>query len=233
MLKALVWKEIRELLPVIVVVLLIQAFQISIGLGTEFGFISEAIGYYVRPPDTIPFVDDQLCFWISLVSGIAAVAIGLWQTMWESGRGTFQFLLHRPVKRGVIISIKLLTGGTVTLLLAVLPVLYYTLWAAAPNTHASPFEWSMTAGSWQFCLLILLAYLGAFLSGLRSARWYASRFLPLVAGLLAVSLLVSACANINLVRPAIGWLIVFAGLVIVAAVFSTGIQRIARSGDFS
>jgi hypothetical protein len=44
----------------------------------------------------------------------------------------------------------------------------------------------MTGFAWRLCFLLPLLYLGAFLSGLRPARWYGTRLLPLAAcGLLA------------------------------------------------
>jgi hypothetical protein len=58
-----------------------------------------------------------------------------------------------------------------------------------PATHAGPFEWSMTGTAFQVWLLMPLAYLGAFASGIRPARWYGSRLLPLVSVVLAGSIL--------------------------------------------
>ncbi len=48
----------------------------------------------------------------------------------------------------------------------------------------------MTESAWRFCFGMPLLYLGAFLSGLRPARWYGTRLLPLVgAGAFAALLL--------------------------------------------
>ena len=55
------------------------------------------------------------------------------------------------------------------------------VWAATPGTHAGPFEWSMTWPAFLVWLLLPLFYLGAFASGIRPARWYGSRLLPLLA----------------------------------------------------
>jgi hypothetical protein len=47
----------------------------------------------------------------------------------------------------------------------------------------------MTAFAWRLCFLMPLLYLGAFLSGLRPARWHGTRFVPLAAcGLLTAYL---------------------------------------------
>ena len=37
-----------------------------------------------------------------IVSGLFAVVLGFRQSAWEEWRGTFQFLLHRPVRRDVV-----------------------------------------------------------------------------------------------------------------------------------
>ena len=39
----------------------------------------------------------------------------------------------------------------------------------------------MTAWAWQLWLCMPLVYLGAFLSGIRPARWFGTRLMPLVA----------------------------------------------------
>jgi hypothetical protein len=39
----------------------------------------------------------------------------------------------------------------------------------------------MTVPAWQLWVTLLLVYLGAFLSGIRPARWFGTRLLPLVA----------------------------------------------------
>ena len=58
--------------------------------------------------------------------------------------------------------------------------------AAAPRTHPGPFEWSMTESALRLWLILPLVYLGAFFSGLRPARWFGSRLLPLLSVALAI-----------------------------------------------
>src|SRR5262249_40137768 len=78
---------------------------------------------------------------------------------------------------------KLATGVGVFVCCAAVPVALYGAWAAVPGHHPGPFEWSMTGPAWQTVFLMPLLYLGAFLSGLRPARWFGTRLLPRVAGL--------------------------------------------------
>ena len=76
---------------------------------------------------------------------------------------------------------KLLVGVAVYLVCAAAAILVYAWWAATPGTHASPFEWSMTVPIWKVWITMPLLYLGAFLSGIRPARWVGTRLLPLAA----------------------------------------------------
>ncbi len=178
MLKTLVWKESREVLPLVALALVGQLLLFLSTRITLFGTYNES--------GTIPFLtSDWVPTWILIAGGLTAVVLGYWQTSGELLRGTFLYLLHRPIDRRTAFVVKLLLGITLVLLVSGLPLLIYSLWAASPGTHASPFFWSMTVGSWQFWSHLPLFYLGAFLSGLRPGRWLGSRGLPLAAGLLA------------------------------------------------
>ncbi len=74
-----------------------------------------------------------------------------------------------------------MTGIGLLLLCSLVPILIYAAWAATPGTHAGPFEWTMTGSAFQTWLILPLFYLGAFASGIRPARWFGSRLLPLFA----------------------------------------------------
>lgn len=174
MLKALVWKESREMMPLVALAIVAELlFFLPAGL----------IPIASEHSNSIPFVSTWLQTWLLIIGGMAAVAIGFWQTSGELARGTLLFLLHRPVDRSTIFAIKLLVGIGVTLLIAGVPILAFALWAATPGTHASPFFWSMTTEVWLTWFRLPLFYLGAFLSGLRPGRWFGSRALPLAAAL--------------------------------------------------
>lgn len=116
-----------------------------------------------------------------VISVVAAIVFGFHQTVWESWRQTTLFLLHRPMPRIQIFQAKLLAGLLILLVVAAIPLLVYCLWAAANGTHASPFYWSMSDPWWQSVEVAVVCYLGAFLSGLRSAHWFGSRTWPLLA----------------------------------------------------
>jgi hypothetical protein len=176
MLKALTRKELFELAPVAALALLAQFYLMTVGAGLP-------IGPRLVAGNRIPFLNDSLVTWLMLAGGSAGILIGFWQTVGESVRGTWQYLLHRAATRGSILGTKLLTGASVTLLVTGVPLMVYAAWAATPGTHASPFQWRFTLDAWTQVLQVPIAYLAAFLSGLRPARWFGSRLLPLACGL--------------------------------------------------
>ena len=218
MLITLARKEFRELLPLIILGVILELYLACTATGMRLGFFEE------NSMGAIPFVSDQTSLLFFYASGGIALALALWQTMLESTRGTFQFLLHRPLERRAIFGTKLAVGGAACLFVAALPVLCYSLWAATPGTHASPFQWSMTAWAWQMCLQMPLVYLGAFLSGLRPGHWFGTRFLPLAAS-------VSALTALQLIS-AWPWAILLA-CVAAEAGFVLVILSVGKSRDFS
>jgi hypothetical protein len=217
MLRTLAWKELRELLPLALVALVVQIYLVCLATGVK-------LGPFEAPSGAIPFVDDTMVQLMVIVSSLAAIGLGLWQTMRESGRGTFLFLLHRPLPRATIFAAKLLVGGAVWLAISMLPMVCYALWAATPGTHASPFEWSMTGWAWHVGARLPVLYLAAFLSGLRPARWYGSRLFPLLGGLLAL---------IVLPTLPVGWLIVLLATLAIDAAVVLVILDVASTRDFS
>ncbi len=168
--KNLIWKELRETAWVALVGLLVYAFFAA----------SDASMFR---DEEIPFVTDLFLTSFLMVSVCFAVALGFRQSLVESGRGTYPFLLQRPASRKRLIGTKLLVGAGLYLGCAALPILVHACWAAKPGTHASPFFWSMTLDAWRAWLSIGILYLGAFLSGIRPGRWIGTRLMPLVATL--------------------------------------------------
>lgn len=186
--KALVLKELREV-----------ALIAGLGLVALFYFLALAIGCNLPNWSTtqisdVPFVrNDPFTGKMGVVLFCLAVALALSQSYLESLRGTWLWLLHRPISRTRLVAVKLLVGTTVYLLCAAPPILCYAWWAATPGAHAGPFEWSMTAGAWRTCVLMLAIYSGAFLSGVYPGRWFGTRLLPLIGvGILATIALLTS-----------------------------------------
>lgn len=216
MLTKLAMKELRE-----------TAWIAAAALAVYLYFTMSAIGLMTANWGSpwIPFVESEFLGPFAMVAACLAMALGFRQTVGESSKGTFLFLLHRPASRNWLIGVKLLVGGGLYLACSAVPILIYACWAATPRTHASPFFWSMTLPIWKVWAAILILYLSAFLSGLRPARWYGTRLLPLVAAgafVLMVSVLPWSWPNV--VR------MVFVLLVVLLV---TQILYVARTRDFS
>jgi hypothetical protein len=172
----------------------------------------------------IPFISDSFVNGMTfyLVAGTCAAALGFRQSVWESFRGTYLFLLHRPISQTRLIGVKLAVGVGIYLAVTGLATLAYALWAATPGTHPSPFYWSMTTNEWTVWLSLSVLYFGAFLSGIREARWYATRLLPLLGALLLTALSVAP----------FGWWFRAASVVVMNSLFVAAILYVARTRDY-
>ncbi len=226
MVLAIVKKELRET----------RVFA-ALALGLYLLYLSKMMGHWgslyswifawvpgmdAEPPD-VPFVGDPFVRILFYIGAALAITLGFRQSAWEPSQGTAQYLLHLPLKRRTIFVTKLTTGISLLLGCTLLPILIYAIWAAMPATHAGPFEWSMTWPAFQAWLVMPLAYLGAFASGIRPARWYGSRLLPLVSVAVAGSIL-AALAQ--------WWPIALPLLLLVAAVLVSDILWEVESRDF-
>jgi hypothetical protein len=202
-----------------------------VGLAAHLAFVATYAGYPVLPfgssrgnVEGIPFLNGNFLPSFCFVSVAIAAALGLRQTAVESGRGTWLFLLHRPASKWQLLAAKLVAGGGLYLVCGLVAILSYAAWAATPGKHASPFFWWMTVDSWKAWGLIGIVYLGAFLTGIRPARWFGTRLLPLTAG---------GFLAILLVFPMFWPLLGIAALLLVAACLVGLIGFTARTRDFS
>lgn len=177
MLIALIVKELREAVGIVVLAVLGAAYALAALTATPL------VPWQSSRLYNYPFVEDSFSFYFALVVGGLAIALGLKQTAWELGQGTACFLLHRPVSRQRIFSHKLTIGGTLVLLVSGLMILIYAWWAATPGHFEAPFYWSMTYPAWRMWIAMPPVYLAAFLAGIRPGRWFGSRLVPLAAGI--------------------------------------------------
>lgn len=184
MTSALTYKEFRETIGIAALGL---AALLAVA-STNVGWLSLPAGFLAQRQGYIPFLNDAFQAQFAVVAVVLAAALGLRQSLGDFLGDAYLFLLHRPVSRRQMLAAKLLIGLALYLICAALPILLYSWWASIPGTHASPFEWSMTAMVWLTWLAITPVYLGAFLSGLRPAAWFGTRLAPLAAALLATVL---------------------------------------------
>jgi ABC-type transport system involved in multi-copper enzyme maturation permease subunit len=183
MVLAIVRKELRETRLFAALAVGVYLIYLSKRTGKWPRMLNSLLGWLpgmnVETSD-IPFVQDNFLYMFFFIGVALAITLGFRQSAWEPSQGTALYLLHLPLRRQTIFLTKVLTGTALLLASTLLPILLYATWAATPGTHPSPFEWSMTGPSIHVWLLMPLAYLGAFASGIRPARWFGSRLLPLV-----------------------------------------------------
>jgi len=199
MVRAMVLKELREVRGIAILALLMYAFLLTYAIAPNLWLdLVPTSRMWLRgvPEETLlPFIQDPFLFRFQVVSAVLAIALGLWQSLGESMRGTYAFLLHRPVTRRQIIGLKLSVGVMTYAICAAVPLLVYGLWAATPGTHAGPFEWSMSWPAWAGWWATTLLYVGAFLTGIRPGRWYGSRLLPLVVAVVGLTMATNIAAG--------------------------------------
>jgi hypothetical protein len=218
MLKSLVWKEFRELLPLIAAAIAAQCLLVGAGLQLHVDH---------RPSDIA-------AIWplLYMVALLLAIASGLWQSWRESFGNQYQFLLHRPMSRPATFAAKMAFGIASVILVVALPLLCLSLWMDSWGRFHHRDEVGFAAAAAQLCAAIPLLHLGAFLSGVRPGRWYGSRFLPLFAAIL-LYIVVQVVAN-SLMTVSQSWW--FSSLVvapIIAVGFVGAILHVAKARDFS
>lgn len=186
MIRAVVIKELREVALFAALALFVGLAYVSALTGMKLFNVLEI---FPREPADVPFVGASEAIYFGVIGGGLAVVLGFRQSYWETFTSTALFLFHRPLSRGMFLWLKLATGIVTVLVCTAFPILLYAWWAAAPGHHAGPFDWSMTAFTWQVWLTLPLAYLAAFAGGIRNGRWFGSRLLPTGAGLFAGAVL--------------------------------------------
>jgi hypothetical protein len=230
MIRAIVFKELRENAWIAALALLLYLALVYELIPREKHLFNSApaisYGLLRISLESIPFVDGTFSTYFIFISFAAAIGLGFRQATRESGQGTYLFLLHQPWSRDKVFLTKLLVGGVLLLACAAVPIVEYSWWAATPGDVAAPFEWSMTASCWSYWAIVPLAYLAAFLSGLRPARWYGTRLLPLVG--LIFALLLS-----ELLVQMFGFWFPLCALAILYTVFLWLILHVARTRDYS
>jgi hypothetical protein len=194
MFRAIALKELREIWSFAALAVALFAGLVCNQIGKWNALLNLFLGWIpgLKPcacPSLFPFLHDSFQTPFTFVAAALAIVLGLRQSAWEPSQGTAHYLLHLPLSRSSLFLSKLFVGIGLLLACTLLPIVSYGVWASTPGTHAAPFEWSMARPVFQIWLTMPLIYLGAFLAGIRPARWYGSRLLPLVAVALPAFLL--------------------------------------------
>ncbi len=173
MIRAIVIKELREnawIAATALALYLALVYQLIPREKSIFNSLPTFSSILRMAPESIPFVSGPFGSYFVMISCAAALGLGFRQSTRESGASTYLFLLHRPWSRDKIFLTKLAVGAALLLVCGAVPIVEYGWWASMPGDVAAPFEWSMTLGEWICWAIMPLAYLAAFLSGLRPAQ---------------------------------------------------------------
>jgi hypothetical protein len=205
--KALIQKELRELVKaavlglVILALLLLQDYHAYARAMRELALGGAGAGAYS------PLAEGGLLKETFYFCAILGAVLGWLQIHNERRGDLWSFLVHRPVTRTQIFLAKIAAGAGLYVLAAGAPLAAFILWGIIPGHIAAPFEWAMLLPILARFLVGLVYYFAAMLVGLRQARWYASRGLPLPTAILV-------CAATNL--PSFPWMFtaILAGIVV-------------------
>jgi len=193
--KALIQKELRENLKLAVLGLIVFTVLVMLSWRDYTGMMKDVLlglrsleGYRLQPVESGLILVGTA--WLCVIFG---AVLGWMQIFNERHRDLWAFLVHRPVSRTQIFFGKVIAGLGIYIVAAGLPLVCFIAWAGIPGHVAAPFQWAMTLQiAWLF-LAGIAFYFAGMLTGLRQARWYASRALGL--GLAFMILLVNVVPN--------------------------------------
>jgi hypothetical protein len=220
--KALIQKDLRENLKValigLVIFSLLAVLAYQIGSAALAGLLA---GRAAQINALQPLLSPNLLAEAAFLCPIFGAALGWLQSRNEAHRDLWAFLIHRPVTRSEIFLGKTIAGLCLYALGAGLPFAILVAVARIPGRVAAPFEWAMVLPLFAFFLTGVAWYFAGFLTGLRQARWYASRGFGLGLAIIA-SMGVSLAESWQ-------WLILIAMSVVILA---TAVWGACQSGGY-
>jgi hypothetical protein len=178
--KTLILKELRENVKLAVLGLGILALILALNaqkystILKNLGGISDSQQVYLPWQ---PLVSSDIL--IGFFCAIFGAVLGWFQIHNERHRDLWAFLIHRPITRTEIFFGKVIAGLMLYVLATGLPLIGFIAWALVPGHVAAPFQWAMLRPTAIIVLSGTLYYFAGMLTGLRQARWYASRALGL------------------------------------------------------
>ena len=168
--KALVRKEFRENVKLAALGLVIYTLLL----------VQQYRDYVASPTDmSQPLAHGGPQGMTGVFCAIFGAVLGWLQLHNERRPDLWAFLMHRPMSRTGIFFGKALAGLGLYALVVGLPLIGFMVWARWPGHVAAPFEVTMLRPLAAYVLIGIVFYFAGMLTGLRQARWYASRALGL------------------------------------------------------
>jgi hypothetical protein len=179
-------KEFRENWPWCVIGFIAMLYVIRPFFVTDFrGGLVPSSFRYVAPSSffepVLPLTNSGFLQALLVFASVYGLALGLLQTLLEERGGTYPFVLAKPVDKTKVVGSKLVVGAVLYLIATGLPFSWAIYWTSVPGHFASPYRFYMSFPGWITIEIGFLYYLGAFLTGVRPARWHGSRLVGLAA----------------------------------------------------
>ena len=132
------------------------------------------------PQNSSVDLDNRINVTWSIACFILAGAIALGQVYQERRRKTWPLLAHLPMPRSRMIFAKVLAGLLMYLIVCLPAALLVIARLNTPGVWPGPIYAYMFLPMLAYFLAGAMLYLATFLTALRSARWYATKWFPLV-----------------------------------------------------
>lgn len=178
--KALIQKELRE-----------NVKLAALGMGIYILLLLQVYRSYVMSPRdmTQPLTSGDFLMITGWFCALFGAVLGWLQIYNKRRPDLWAFLLHRPMTRASIFLAKAIAGLGLYAVAAGLPLLGFIIWARLPGHVGAPFEPIMLRPAAMFYLAGPVGYFAGMLTGLRQARWYASRPLGLGVAIVVIPLM--------------------------------------------
>ena len=173
--KQLILKELREQFKVALIGLVLLSVMLALAFAGYGSSLQQAMWNQAGSESFQPLLRKELQVQIAFFCGLFGTLLG-WLQIWsEQHPDLWAFLVHRPIQRAKILQSKVVAGLLLYVLGAGLPLLGFVLLVSIPGQVAAPFTWPMALPFAAIFLVGGVHYLAGLLTGLRRARWFASR----------------------------------------------------------
>ncbi len=175
--KQLILKELREQFKVALIGLAVLTLMVSLAFVAYGSQLQQVVWYMgqVSSDSLQPLLRNELLIQVSFFCAIFGTLLGWLQIRAEKHPDLWAFLVHRPIHWTRIVQSKVVAGLLLYVAGTGLPLFGLILVVSIPGNVAAPFEWAMALPLTSIFLVGMVYYFAGLLTGLRKARWFASR----------------------------------------------------------
>jgi len=184
--KKLILKELREQYKIALIGLAILTVMLSLEFAGYGSHLRQVMSMAQGPSESFqPLLKHALLVQVSIFCAVFGMLLGWLQIRAEKHPDLWAFLVHRPISRNIILRSKVVSGFVLYAAGAGLPLFGIILVVSIPGNVAAPFTWAMALPLISIFLVGMVYYFAGLLTGVRKARWFASRGVGLGLGVLA------------------------------------------------